>query len=113
MEKTLLIASQSQADIADVCDVVAPLVDGHLQNRAAHQAIVFTWIEVVGDPEPARRALRERPGIDDVRQDGCFLTFRGPETPEERARVAEWLIAQDVHLSGFGVTGIPAGGEHT
>src|SRR5579884_282696 len=112
MEKTLLIASQSQADISDVCDVVAPLVDGHLQNVTARQATVFTWIEVVGDPEPARRALRERPGVDDVRQDGCFLTFRGPESPEDRARIAEWLIAHDIHLSGFGVTGIPAGGEH-
>ncbi len=112
MEKTLLIASQSQVDVGDVCDVVAPLTDGHLQPLTAHQATVFTWIEVVGDPEPARRALRERPGVDDVRQDGSFMTFRGPDTPEDRALIAEWLIAHGVHLSGFGVTGIPAGGDH-
>lgn len=113
MEKTLLIASQSQADVSDVCDVAAPLVDGRLQPLARHQTTAFTWIEVVGDPESAVRALRERPGVDDVRQDGSFVTFQGPISAEERSRVAEWLVTREVHLSGFGATGIPAGGERS
>jgi ABC-2 type transport system ATP-binding protein len=110
MEKTLLIASQSQADVSEVCDVIAPLADGRLQPLTEHQATALTWIEVVGDPELAVRALRECPGIDDVRHDGCFVTFQGPSTPEDRSQVAEFLITRGIHLSGFGATGVPAGG---
>lgn len=113
MDKTLLIASQSQADVSEVCDVVAPLADGHLRPLSHHEAVALTWIEVVGDAEPAVRALRERPGADDVRQDGVFITFQGPGTPEERSQVAEWLITRGVHLSGFGVTAVPAGGDRS
>lgn len=111
MEKTLLIASQSQADVAEVCDVVAPLVDGRLQPLAEQQATTFTWIEVVGDPDAAVRALRERPGVEDVRQDGTFVTFQGPSTGDERSQVTEWLIGRQIHLAGFGATGSPAGGD--
>ena len=112
MEKTLLIASQSQADVADVCDVVAPLSAGHLLPLTKQEAAVLTWLEVLGDPEPAVRALRERPGVEDVRQDGSFVTFQGPSSAEERSQVAEWLVAHAVHLSGFGTTTLPAGGDH-
>ncbi len=111
MEKTLLIASQSQVDVAEVCDVVAPLANGRLQPLAEQSATTYTWIEVIGDPNAAIRILRERPGVEDVRQDGNFVTFQGPSTGEERSEVTEWLIARQVHLAGFGATGSPAGGD--
>ncbi|MGH2460311.1 MAG: ABC transporter ATP-binding protein [Chloroflexota bacterium] len=111
MEKTLLIASQSHADVAEVCDVVAPLAAGRLRPLVEQGTTTLTWIEVVGDPDAAVRALRERPGVDDVRQDGSFVTFQGPSTGEERSLVTEWLIGRQIHLAGFGATGSPAGGD--
>ncbi|MBX6770442.1 MAG: ABC transporter ATP-binding protein [Chloroflexi bacterium] len=113
MGKTLLLASQAQSDIAEVADVVVPLVDGSLEPAAVRAATSFTWIEVLGDPIVAVRRLRERPGIDDVRHEGNFITFRGPAAPEQRAEVAEWLVAQGIHLSGLGTTGTPAGGDRS
>lgn len=113
MGKTLLIASQAAADVAEVCDVVAPLVGGRIGSPAERDAAVLTWIEIVGEPALAVRALREQPGIDDVRQEESFVTFRGPTTAEERAHLVEWLLRTGVRLSGFGVTGSPAGGEST
>lgn len=112
MEKTLLIASQSQSDVSDVCDSVAPILGGRLQTVAEHHAAVLMWLEVLGDPDLAVRLLHERPGVEDVRRDGSFLTLQGPDSPEARSRLAEWLVAHDVHLSGFGTTGLPAGGDH-
>jgi hypothetical protein len=74
-------------------------------------AVAYTWIEVVGDPDPALRALLQQPGVDDIRHEGNFITVRGPTSSEERAVFAEWLLRNGVHLSGFGATGAPAGGH--
>jgi ABC-2 type transport system ATP-binding protein len=112
MGKTMLLASQASADVAEVCDVIAPLAGGHLESVTEHQAVSLTWIEIVGEVTPALQRLRERPGVDDVRQSGSFVTFQGPITPEERSEFAEWLLASGVHLSGFGTTSTPAGGDH-
>ncbi len=112
MGKTLLLSSPSPTDLADVCDVVAPLVAGRLVRATQHEPINLTWIEVVGDVEPALRTLREHPGVDDVRQEGAFVTFKGPASAEERSRFVEWLVGCGVHLSGFGTTVTPAGGGH-
>jgi hypothetical protein len=97
--------------VAEVCDVVAPLAAGRLQPPTYQETTTLTWIEVIGEPEAAVRALREHPGVDDVRRDGAFVTFRGPSSGEERARVAEQLVASGVHLAGFGATTAPAGGN--
>jgi ABC-type multidrug transport system ATPase subunit len=111
MEKTLLIASESRADVADVCDATTLLVDGRVDAPVESAAVIYTWIEIVGDPDLAIRALLQRPGIDDVRQDGSFITVRGPTSGEERAIFAEWLLGNGVHLAGFGATNAPAGGS--
>jgi len=111
MGKSLLITSQSASDAADVADVVASLVAGRLESASHHTAAILTWIEILGEPEPALHALSEHPGIDDLRHEGAFITFQGPSTPEERARIAEWLIVNEIHLSGFGATGVAAGGD--
>jgi hypothetical protein len=70
----------------------------------------LTWIELVGEAEPALRALREHPGVEDLREDAGFITFRGPSTAEERARVVGWLVGNGVRLAGFGATAAPVGG---
>lgn len=111
MQKTLLIASQSQGEIAEVCDVVAPLIGGCLQAARPSQSSALTWIEVVGDAAGALRALRERPGLAEIRHDGGFMTFQGPVTPEERADLVTWLVARGVKVSGCGATTVPAGGD--
>ncbi len=110
MEKTLLIASQSTADVGDVCDVVATFDGGRLEPLARHEPIAFGWIDVVGEVESALRLLREHPGIDDIRHDGGFVTFQGQTSPEERSRLIEWLVGNGVHVAGFGTTMSPAGG---
>lgn len=110
MGKTLLIASQAPSEIAEVCDAIAPLESGRLQQLGQTDTPALTWLEIVGDPVTALRTLREHPGVDDVRQDGAFITFRGPSQADERSGVAEWLIANGVHLAGFGATSTPAGG---
>jgi ABC-2 type transport system ATP-binding protein len=111
MGKSLLIASQSPTDVADVCDAVASLAGGRLATTLRHTTTMLTWIEILGAAEPALRALSEHPGVDDLRHDGSFVTFHGAETPEQRAAIAEWLLARDVHLAGFGATATPAGGD--
>jgi ABC-type multidrug transport system ATPase subunit len=111
MEKTLLIATESRADAADVCDASTLLVDGRVEAPIEGGAVAYTWIEIVGDPSLAIRALLQRPGIDDVRQEGSFITVRGPTTGEERAAFAEWLLGSGLHLAGFGATNAPAGGS--
>jgi ABC-2 type transport system ATP-binding protein len=111
MEKTLLIASQSHADVVQVCDLVVPLVEGHLAPAATQGGAALTWLELIGEPEVALRLLRERPGVENLQQEGTFVTFQGPTTPEERSEIAAWLLQQRVPLAGFGVTAAAAGGE--
>jgi hypothetical protein len=107
----MLLASQASADVAEVCDVIAPLVGGRLEPLTAHQAMSLTWIEILGEVGPALQVLRERPGVGDLRHNGSFVTFQGPTSPEERSEFAEWLVASGVRLSGFGLTTSPAGGD--
>jgi ABC-type multidrug transport system ATPase subunit len=112
MEKTLLIASQVAADVAEVCDEVVQLAHGRLLSPEAQAATAWTWLEVVGEVEAALRTLRERPGIGELRREGNLVTCRQDEaSPEERARLAAWLIAEGVQLAGFGVTSNPVVGE--
>jgi ABC-type multidrug transport system ATPase subunit len=111
MEKTLLIASESRATIADVCDVVALLSDGRIETPDQQTATAYTWIELVGDPDPTLRALLQHPGVDNVMHDGNFVTVRGPSTAEERAVLLDWLVRSGVQLSGFGTTNASAGGN--
>lgn len=111
MEKTLLIASESRADVVDLCDTVALLVDGRINQPTERPAVAYTWIEVVGDPDPTLRALLQRPGVDNILHDGNFITVQGPTTAEDRARFVAWLVASGIHVSGFGTTNAPAGGH--
>ena len=110
MGKTLLIASQSPTDVAEVSDLILSLVAGRLTAPESRAAAAFTWLEVVGDVERALRSLRETPSVEDLRRDGTFITIQGPSTPEERAHLAARLIAAGIQLAGFGVTSAPAGG---
>ena len=110
MEKTLLIASQTQADVSEVSDVVAHLAGGTLRPVAKEETTTLTWIEVLADPELALRALRESPKVAEIHQDGNFLTFSGISTPEDRSQVAQWLLSRGVRLAGFGATVAPVGG---
>jgi ABC-2 type transport system ATP-binding protein len=111
MAKTILIASESRAEVAEVCDATATLVHGRLEHANESAAVAYTWIEVVDDPERALRALLQQPGVDDIRHEGNFITVRGPTSSVERAVFAEWLLQNGVHLSGFGATSTPAGGH--
>jgi ABC-2 type transport system ATP-binding protein len=111
MAKTLLIASESRAEVAEVCDATTVLTNGRLEQVSEAAAIAYTWLEVVGDPELALRALLQQPGVEDIRHDGSFITVRGPTTSADRAVFAKWLLECGVHLSGFGATSAPAGGH--
>lgn len=113
MGKTLLIASQSTTDVAETCDVVATLVHGRLDSppATATETAILTWIELVGDAEPALRVLREHPGVDDAREEGGFVTFRGPTSADDRAQVLDVLVKSGVRLAGFGATSTPLGGR--
>ena len=110
MGKTLLIASQSHAEIADVTDIVAWLADGQIRSEPHYQPQTLTWLEIIGDTNSASLALREYPWISDIRQDGTFFTLAGLDTPDDRSRIAEWLIARGIHLAGFGTTTAAADG---
>lgn len=112
MGKTLLIASQAPSEVAEVCDQVVSLVDGHLEasGERGSEPATLTWVELAGEVEPALRALREYPGVEDLAEEGGFVTFRGPKTAEERARVVDWLVGNGIRLAGFGTTTSPVGG---
>jgi ABC-2 type transport system ATP-binding protein len=110
MAKTLLIASQSSADVADICDVVAPIERGRLTQLTRSDPSSFVWIEVVSDVDAALRFLREQPRVADIRHDGSFITFEGVTTAEERSGFIASLVRGGIQLSGFGTTVTPAGG---
>lgn len=107
MGKTLLIASPSYAEVAEVCDVVIPLSQGRPETPELQENAVLTWIEPIGEIEPVLRTIREHPGVDAVREDGGIVTFRGPTTGEERAQMVSWLTRNGVRLAGFGATAAP------
>jgi ABC-2 type transport system ATP-binding protein len=110
MAKTLLIATQSPNDVADVCDIVAPIEAGRLTRLSRSDPTSLVWIEVVSDVGAALRFLREQPGVADIRSDGSFVTFSGVSTAEERSGFLEALVRGGIHVSGFGTTAAPAGG---
>lgn len=112
MGKTLLIASQAPSEVVEVCDLIVALVDGRLEGGGERgaEAAMLTWVELAGAAEPALRALREYPGVEDLSDDGGFVTFRGPKTGEERAQVVDWLVGNGIRLAGFGTTTTPVGG---
>jgi ABC-2 type transport system ATP-binding protein len=111
MSKTLLIATQSPSDVADVCDVVSPIKRGRLGLLSRSEPSSLVWIEVMSDVEVALRFLREHPRVAGIRHDGNFITFEGVATAEERSGFVEALLRGGIHLSGFGTTMIPAGGS--
>jgi ABC-2 type transport system ATP-binding protein len=109
MAKTLLIAANSPSDVADVCDVVAPIENGRLSRLSHSEPSSLVWIEVISDVEAALRVLREHPRVSNVRHDGGFITFEGMTGAEERSGFVEALLRVGIHLSGFGTTATPAG----
>jgi ABC-type multidrug transport system ATPase subunit len=111
MEKTLLVASQTQADVAEVADVLMLLAGGTLRALTRPEMTTLTWIETLGDSEHTFRTLREYPKVTEIHQDGNFFTFSGLSTPEDRSQIAQWLLSQGVRLAGFGATTTPAGGD--
>lgn len=107
MGKTILIASPSVAEVAEVCDVVIPLARGRLETPDLQESTILTWIEPIGEIEAVLRTIREHPGVDAVHEDGGVVTFRGPTTGEERAQVVDWLTRNGVRLAGFGAVAAP------
>jgi ABC-2 type transport system ATP-binding protein len=109
MEKTLMIASESRADVVDLCDSVALIADGRIDQPTERAVTTYTWVEVLGDVDLTLRALLQHPGIENILHEGNFITVQGPRTAEDRARFVEWLVTSGIHLSGFGATNAPAG----
>jgi ABC-2 type transport system ATP-binding protein len=111
MEKTLLIACQSAAEVGDVCDLIAPFEQGRLTSLASTEPTTLGWLDVVGGVDSTLRLLREHPRVSDIHFEGSFVTFQGPTAPEERSQFVAWLLSNGVQISGFGTTATPAGGD--